>query len=304
MSASAAEPSPSLVAERDVVAAGATRLTVDGGMDWVVVAGGSAWVSNESLVRLDGRTGAELSRLALKGATCLAPDVGLGALWVGVCSSPAQVLKVHPRTGKVLAVAQVPATEALLEESSVAAGAGAVWALTPTYRIVKIDPVTAKVLAVAQVPAGSSSVRATEDALWVTNNVGNSVMRLDPRDLGVVATIDVGEGPRFLAVGEGAVWTLDQGAGTVTRVDPTTNKVVATIRVDSGPVEGGDISVGGGYVWARVTDALVAKIDPRTSAVVARYGPRSGSGSAAADATAAWITAHDSDSVYRLPLAA
>lgn len=302
-SASVASSPADLPSVQTVDAAGATTLTVDGGMDWVALAGGSAWLSNDSLVRLDGRTGREISRTALTGPTCLAPDVGFGALWVGVCSAPAQVLKVDPATGKVLSVTTLPASESLQEESSVAAGAGSVWVLTPTYQLVEISPTSGKIVTTAAAPTGSSAVRATDDALWVTNSVGNTLARLDPRDLRPVATIEVGEGPRFLAVGAGAVWTLDQASGTVTRVDPATNSVVATVRVDEGAIQGGDIAVGGGFVWARVTDSLVAKIDPSTNTVVARYGPPGGSGSVAADPSAAWITAHDSDSVYRLPLA-
>ena len=71
---------------------------------------------------------------------------------------------------------------------------------------------------------------------------------------------------------------------------------------DSGAVDGGDLAVGGGFVWARVSDTLVAKIDPATNSVVARYAPESGSGSVAADTDNAWVSAHDHDVVYRLPL--
>jgi YVTN family beta-propeller protein len=117
-----------------------------------------------------------------------------------------------------------------------------------------------------------------------------------------VTSVPTGTGARFFAVGEGAVWVQNNVDGTVTRVDPATNKAVATIRVDSGPVDGGDLAVGGGFVWARVTDTLVAKIDPATNTVVARYSPVAGSGSVAADASAAWVSAHDHDVVYRLPL--
>jgi len=137
--------------------------------------------------------------------------------------------------------------------------------------------------------------------LWVTNYQNDTLLRLDPKTMEVVATIPVGSGPRFLTVGEGGVWVLNQTAGTVSHVDPTANAVVATVPVDSGVIDGGDIASGGGAVWARASDALVAKIDPRTDAVVARYGPSSGSGGVAADTDAAWIAAHDVNSIWRLP---
>jgi hypothetical protein len=53
---------------------------------------------------------------------------------------------------------------------------------------------------------------------------------------------------------------------------------VASIQVSNGPVSGGDVAVGGGSVWARVTDELAIRIDP-----------------------AAWIAAHDSQTAWRLP---
>jgi hypothetical protein len=77
---------------------------------------------------------------------------------------------------------------------------------------------------------------------------------------------------------------------------------VATIPAGDGSIDGGDIAVGGGYVWARVSDSLVAQIDPATDKVVARFGPPAGSGSVAADEDAVWISAHDMNTVWRLPL--
>jgi hypothetical protein len=95
---------------------------------------------------------------------------------------------------------------------------------------------------------------------------------------------------------------MNNVAGTVTRVDASTNAVVSTIKVAQRRVDGGDMSVGGGYAWARVSDALVAQIDPATNTVVARYGPEAGSGSVAADKDAVWISAHDVTTVWRVPI--
>ena len=60
--------------------------------------------------------------------------------------------------------------------------------------------------------------------------------------------------------------------------------------------------MGGGSVWVRVSDALIARIDPTTDTVIERYGPPAGSGSVAADADAVWVSAHDINTVWRLPL--
>ena len=304
-SSSSPEPTPTgptLVAQVDIQTAGATRLEVPGGMDWITVAGGSAWTSSDAIARLDGRTGEVVTRIEIPGPTCLAPDIGYGSLWFGVCGGTPEVLRVDPRSGKVTATVRLRGVSDIQEESSVAAGAGSVWLLASPGLLVQINPRTNAVVRVVKAPAGASAIRASADALWVTVHTDSTLLKIDPRTLKTLATVPVGPGPQFLALGAGAAWTLDQGGGSVTRVDLATARAVATIQVDTGSVDGGDIAVGGGFVWARVTDGLVAKIDPRTNTVVARYGPPAGSGSAVADGTAAWITAHDSNSVYRLPL--
>jgi glutamine cyclotransferase len=291
-----------LVALVDIESAGGTRLEVAGGLDWITVTEGSAWASSDVITRFDGATGKIASTIPISGFTCLAPDVGSGSLWFGVCGSSPQMLRVDAGTGKVVASIPIPQATDLLEESSVAFGAGAVWVLAKPDLLVRIDSKKNTVAKAVPAPEGASALRASKDALWVTVHATSTLLKLDPSTLETLETIPVGSGPQFLALGEGAVWTLDQAGGTVTRVDLATSKVTATIPVDAGAVQGGDIAVGGGFVWARVTDGLVAKIDPATDTVVARYGPPAGSGSTAADDSAAWITAHDTNSVYRLPL--
>jgi virginiamycin B lyase len=125
-------------------------------------------------------------------------------------------------------------------------------------------------------------------SVWVSNCDNPTIVRLN------IA--------RFLAVGPDSVWVLNDTAGTVSRIDPTTNQVAATITVSTTAIDGGDIAVGGGYVWARVSDALVAKIDPASNTVVARYGPANGSGSVGADNDAVWISVEQQRTVWRLPL--
>ena len=147
-----------------------------------------------------------------------------------------------------------------------------------------------------------AGARARLGGLWLTDPVRGSLVRLDPATGRSIGSLETGAGARFFDVGEGGVWVQNNDDGTVTRVDPRTNKVVATTKVEEGPISGGDLAVGGGFVWARVSSALVTKIDPRTNTVVARYGPAGGSGSVAADASAVWVTAHDVNAVYRLPL--
>lgn len=130
--------------------------------------------------------------------------------------------------------------------------------------------------------------------------IADQLLRIDPADPASQTPIDVGSFPRFLAVGDDAVWVMNQRDGSVTRVAPD-GTVVATIAV-SGPIDGGDIAVGGGSVWVQPGGDLLIQVDPASNAVVATYGPPSGSGSVVADDNAVWVSAHDTESIWRLPL--
>lgn len=301
----APSPTVALPAAEDIEAAGATRIGDLGQPDWLILAGGSAWAAGvgAGLGQLDGTTGKLLGSIPVSGI-CLAMDVGFDAVWVGSCGDAPTITRIDPRTAKIVATIPLAAGSDLREESSLAAGEGGVWALTgdPKPKIVKIDPATDTIAATYDQPRGSAAIRAAYGALWVTDAPAGKLLHLDPKDAKVVAEIPVGQVPRFLAVGENGVWVMNQLDATVSHVDPKTDKVVATIPVGNGGIDGGDIAVGVGSVWVRVSDALVVRIDPKTDTVVGRYDPRSGSGSVAADDEAAWISAHDVSSVWRLPL--
>jgi YVTN family beta-propeller protein len=293
----------------DITAAGATTLDI-ADADWLQVAKAHVWTTlstprGGTIQQLDAQTGAEQRSIFNAGAdTCTAMDLGFGSLWAAVCgSTDGRVVRLDPRSGKVLARVTLK-DRRIQEEGSVAAAEGFVWVVTapPQASLVQIDPRANRVVRAHALPGGVVSVRAGLGAVWLANPLRGELLRLDPRTAEVVATIPVGLGPRFFAVGEGAVWVQNNLDGTVSRVDPATNTVTATVTVNDGPIEGGDLAVGGGFVWARVSDWLVSKIDPATSEVVARYGPSAGSGSVAADESAVWISAHDIDVVYRLPL--
>lgn len=172
--------------------------------------------------------------------------------------------------------------------------------LSSDGQLLRVDPADNTVTA-RPAPPGATALRAGFGALWATDFDEDTLLRIDPSTFKVTHTIPVGAGPRFLALGPDAVWVINQNGGTVSRVDPMTRKVVASVTVASKTVIGGDIAVGAGSVWARLTDHLVSRIDPSTNTVVARYGVADGSGSVAADATAIWVSAHDSDSIWRLP---
>jgi virginiamycin B lyase len=95
---------------------------------------------------------------------------------------------------------------------------------------------------------------------------------------------------------------MAQDAGALCRIDPADNRLVGCTVIDPAGVEGGDLTVGNGFVWFRGTEALVAQVDPKSGRVVRRIGPGEGSGSAAAGSGQLWISAHDVSKLYRVPV--
>lgn len=281
-----------------IESAGATRIDISPGADWLAIADGHVWTAaGRGIVPLDPVTGAPGATTEILGI-CLGFDVGYGSLWVGGCDDPA-IWRVDPATGAVLNTIPL-AVDGIEEEGSVAAGEGGIWVVSTGAELIKIDPSTNAVVGSSPLPHGAAAVRAGLGSLWVTVSTADQLLRIDPADPTQQTPIDVGSYPRFLAVGGDAVWVMNQRDGSVTRV-ATDGSVVATIDVGP-PIEGGDIAVGGGSVWVQPGGDLLVRIDPATDRVVATYGPPSGSGSVAADADAVWVSAHDVEAIWRLPL--
>ncbi len=271
--------------------------------DWVVVFGGSAWVANvgKGISRYDADTGEPLGSAGPGSNFCTAMDTGFGSLWAVDCISR-RLFRFDLATGKEVTSVQLPFT-GIQPEGSLAAGGGGVYAVAEGgTEICRVDPTTNRVADRFPAPEGAAGVRYGFGSLWVTSPTGDVVSRLDPRTGKVQATVEVGSGAYFLDVGEGAVWVLNNSTSDVVRVDPSTDEVAATIDVSDISIQGGDLAVGGGSVWARVSDVLVARIDPARNLIVDRIGDVQGSGSVDADRDAVWISAHDRFAVYRVPI--
>lgn len=287
---------------QDIEEAGALVIDTTGNADWVTLAGDSAWVANlgRGISRYDLATGDLLGEIETN-EICLAMDEGFGSLWAGDCVDNT-LLRIDVATGELVATIDLPFAS-IPDESSVAVGDDGVWILSTGTQpdLVRIDPATNEVTETFPAPSEATAVRAGDGSLWITRASTGQLLRVDPATGQELAEIDVAPESIFLAFGEGGVWTMGSATGEVVHVDPVTNSVVATIPT-GGPIQGGDIAVGGGYVWARITEVLVAQIDPATDTVVARYGPPSASGSVDADDQAVWVSDYIAQAVWRLPL--
>jgi virginiamycin B lyase len=297
---------PKLPAIQPVAKVGGATIKASRDADWTLVAHGRAWVSGlgKGVGVYDARTGRPLGSMAVPEGPCAATEEGFGAVWTATCE-PGGISRIDPATARVTGHVALPMTSD--GESSIGVGEGAVWALIDgsdcqVCALARIDPKTLKITNRYPVPPGATAVRAGLGGVWITNNRADSVLRLDPSTGKVVATIPVASGPRFFDVGAGAVWVMAQSAGALCRIDPADNRLVGCTVIDPAGVQGGDLTVGNGFVWFRGTEALVAQVDPKSGRVVRRIGPGEGSGSAAAGSGQLWISAHDVSKLYRVPV--
>jgi YVTN family beta-propeller protein len=135
--------------------------------------------------------------------------------------------------------------------TDVAVEEGSVWVTGDVLNPVlwRIDPEGERRPEVIELPFGPVAVAAGEGAVWVANQLDDSVTRIDAGSGRVGSTLDVGREPVPLAARDGVVWVANRLDGTVSRIDARTNRVTTTVEIGEA-VE--DIGVGGGGVWVAV----------------------------------------------------
>jgi hypothetical protein len=173
------------------------------------------------------------------------------AVWLAVGGL---VLRVDPATGRGLVVPEVDAGAPVLD---LAAGAGAVWAVTSTNGLLRINPGTARMTAPNPGPVSAIAVGA--GGVWAVCCRGRGprgrVTRLDPASGRVITTIGLPARPLAVGARSDAVWV--RGAeGWLWRVDPEYGRQAGAIRL---PIVPGGAELAGELV---VADAVVWISDP------------------------------------------
>ena len=175
------------------------------------------------------------------GGRPVAVAVGASAVWVGIRGNPGQLVRVDPRTRKV--VKNIPLPAGL---QNIAVGGGAVWVIARranTVTRVDIASATQRQIFVGERPFG---IAYGQGAVWVTNNGDDTVTRIDAGSLNT-AVIGVGRGPKGIAIGAGGVWVANSIASTLTRIDPETSEPAGPpIKVALNPYA---VDVSGDDVW-------------------------------------------------------
>jgi virginiamycin B lyase len=277
----------------------AATIKVAGEPDWLTSTADAVWVTSEktdSVVRLDPRTNKPGTTITVR-KPCSGLAVGFGSLWIPSCGGKS-VVRVDAITGTWQAT--IPARPAD-EEGGITAGAGSVWIVTSAKgELTRIDAGTNKVVATIEIPAGSFNPLFAAGAVWVTSNAGNALVRVDPATNNVVSSTPIGPGPRFLAYGAGSIWTLNQGDGSIARVGVKTGRLLSTIQAGI-PGPGGEITFGGGSVWATEMEFPLTRIDARTNKVVAQWHGDGGDSVRYAFGTV-WLTDLKGGKIWRIPV--
>jgi Protein kinase domain len=150
--------------------------------------------------------------------------------------------------------------------ASLAVAGGAVWLANGSQRLVWIDSATGE-KATVQVGRRLHAVAAGGGAVWALSSGSASVLRVDPRRGDVTDTISIAGRsgadapyPVAIAASSRAVWVLNGNTATVTQIDPRTLGVVTTvpIGVDRVPT---DIAASGDTAWVSNGDGSIARID-------------------------------------------
>ncbi len=217
------------------------------------------------------------------------------SLWVPVCGT-SSLARIDGKTFKVIATI---ATGVASAENIIAATDDSVWLETDDKTTLsRIDPDQNMVVAELRVPAGCRGLTFGESALWIACPLENKVLRINPITNLVEQAIKVSEQPDFVAAGEGSIWVLCRKDGKIDRIDPKTNKVLKTIELGV-PGAGGQMALGGGFLWVTQPGFPLARIDVKSETVVQQFRGEGG-GAIALSPGAIWLSNLNAGTVWRI----
>jgi virginiamycin B lyase len=265
-------PTPAMAAEELSIDKLEVQAEIPHGGDFIAFGFGSLWMMGDRGMLRVNPTDNSVTEIKVAGAvgSYRGIAVGEGAIWIPDTRSKT-IYKLDPITNSVVRQLKV---DFYSSEGSIGVGEGAVWIVSEKSQTVLTRFNSETAASEANIPLEQGSIAALVDfgSVWVTNYEKDELYRIDPETNGVVSTTPLHDRPRFLASGEGAIWVLNQGDGTVQRIDGKTGAVVATIETVTGYRAGGDIVVGGGYVWVNLKANLpVIQIDPKTNTLIRVY---------------------------------
>ena len=240
-----------------------TGLAATGDRVWVVT------VSSAALTGIDTRTRSIAHTVPLRGRPS-AVATGAGAVWVADARA-GMLTQVAPGYDQVGARIRFRPAGSASRAVSVAVGGGAVWVTDGSERLARVDARTRRVTA-SRTGRPLRDVAAGAGAVWAISAQAPGLVRIDPRTgrvtdrLAIVAR--AGQEAPFpvgLAVTPDAVWILSANTGTVTRVDPRTRGIVATVPIGVDRVPN-QIAASGRSAWVANDDGTLSRLDPAKGA--------------------------------------
>jgi streptogramin lyase/predicted Ser/Thr protein kinase len=236
---------------------GLAKIQAVGRPSGVTVLGGSAYVAANgpgqftgNVAKFDAVTGGRAGGIEVLACSLASGSFGV---WVAGCPN-VQELSAEGATPEIRATVVIPLARPLSAANyrealpGMAVGEGAVWVIgdAADRRLWRIDPARHRITATLHLGFPPGRVAAGAGGVWVTDELGDTVVRVDPRTNRVVTTIPVGRGASGVTVGAGSIWVAGAIARTLTRIDPQTNRVLATIPVSASPQA---VAVGARSVW-------------------------------------------------------
>jgi YVTN family beta-propeller protein len=120
--------------------------------------------------------------------------------------------------------------------AGIAIGDSSIWVagdlLDPTLYRIGLHGVVTRI----HVPAGTDAIAVGAGAVWLVNQLTDSLVRVDPRSNRVTATISVGREPVAVALSGDTVWTANALDRTLSQVEVSNDRVVRTVQLGATPV--------------------------------------------------------------------
>jgi streptogramin lyase len=295
------------------------EIPVEGEPDWMAVGYGSVWATRDesaAVDRIDPATNKAVATIDMGAHPCNGAVAAFGAIWVPSCGENA-LQRISPETNKVEATIDISIYQSFKgtpPSGGIAAGHGSIWMITKEDKdrfdvLARIDPQKNEIAEMIELGHVGGGVAVDASSIWVTVPDEGLLLRIDPGSGEVIAEIDGLVQPAFVAAGEDAVWVLSgtwdghpEGDASVTKVDASTNEIETRIAIDERPGTAGNIAVGEGFVWARTSFTILAKIDPTTNAIVAQYPNEKGNGDVKVAFGSVWLSDFAFGFVWRLPV--
>ena len=146
-----------------------------------------------------------------------------GSIWANVNSDPNVVVRISPRTDRVLATIPAPSACAQLAADNTSVwGAGGGGDTSCPPGVTRIDPATNKVTKTFNDVGATDALALYQGSLWYGTAFNRTLGRIDTRTNKVVSVLDLPGSAFAMTAGAHAIWTTDRDDEQLFKVLPPT----------------------------------------------------------------------------------